>query len=580
MAVEQGQLIPSTGVALRGWLSDPHDRLHSLWMEIGGGDICRTQIASRTFREDVLKYLKILDRFPNYKSGYSIFEPIKIRGGEAVTVKLHALVWNNGVLKLLTSGTILEPAPVGRLIEPEAQAGQPAQIQVAQPADPEAQLRVLLNEEPRFNPPAPGSLVAVRSGDFAMAVEKGLLLPSTGVVLKGWLCDPHDRLHSLWIEMDGGTIMRTQIASRIFRKDVLDELNVLEQFPYYRAGYSIFEPVNVGAGEAVPVELHALVWNEGHLKLLTSGTILRPELSGSLNKLLFELDGAHAGGDLIARTARPFLVGISSLSNGSVWRESRVAAPDHVTPDFSIVMVVDQNYQALLHFLASLEMCNSPAIIEVILVFRSVEGEEYVNRQIIEWRGTSHFAFKTLIPSRIISFGCAANAGIKASNSHNVAVVSDEVVPPDRDWITGYINQLQNDPKVVLIPQIVTFDGKLHDLSRVFEVSDMDDDDHGRIALTKKNRLVSGLLDQGCGVVLARADRLRECKFDESYSFMDVCLLDFLVRASQNSDIQLKTLAGEFTHIKLCKSDAEHPSARVWNLHALAGALESLVGDV
>ena len=580
MAVEQGQLIPSTGVALRGWLSDPHDRLHSLWMEIGGGDICRTQIASRTFREDVLKYLKILDRFPNYKSGYSIFEPIKIRGGEAVTVKLHALVWNNGVLKLLTSGTTLEPAPVGRLIEPEAQAGQPAQIQVAQPADPEAQLRVLLNEEPRFNPPAPGSLVAVRSGDFAMAVEKGLLLPSTGVVLKGWLCDPHDRLHSLWIEMDGGTIMRTQIASRIFRKDVLEELNVLDQFPYYRAGYSIFEPVNVGAGEAVPVKLHALVWNEGHLKLLTSGTILRPELSGSLNKLLFELDGAHAGGDLIARTARPFLVGISSLSNGSVWRESRVAAPDHVTPDFSIVMVVDQNYQALLHFLASLEMCNSPAIIEVILVFRSVEGEEYVNRQIIEWRGTSHFAFKTLIPSRIISFGCAANAGIKASNSHNVAVVSDEVVPPDRDWITGPINQLQNDPKVVLIPQIVTFDGKLHDLSRVFEVSDMDDDDHGRIALTKKNRLVSGLLDQGCGVVLARADTLRECKFDESYSFMDVCLLDFLVRASQNSDIQLKTLAGEFTHIKLCKSDAEHPSARVWNLHALAGALESLVGDV
>jgi len=374
--------------------------------------------------------------------------------------------------------------------------------------------------------------------------------------------------------------MRTQIASRIFRKDVLEELNVLDQFPYYRAGYSIFEPVNVGAGEAVPVELHALVWNEGHLKLLTSGTILRPELSGSLNKLLFELDGAHAGGDLIARTARPFLVGISSLSNGSVWRESRVAAPDHVTPDFSIVMVVDQNYQALLHFLASLEMCNSPAIIEVILVFRSVEGEEYVNRQIIEWRGTSHFAFKTLIPSRAISFGCAANAGIKASNSHNVAVVSDEVVPPDRDWITGPINQLQNDPKVVLIPQIVTFDGKLHDLSRVFEVSDMDDDDHGRIALTKKNRLVSGLLDQGCGVVLARADTLRECKFDESYSFMDVCLLDFLVRASQNSDIQLKTLAGEFTHIKLCKSDAEHPSARVWNLHALAGALESLVGDV
>ena len=414
MAVEQGLLIPCTGVVLRGWLSDPHDRLHSLWMEIGGGDICRTQIASRTFREDVLKYLKILDRFPNYKSGYSIFEPIKIRGEEAVTVKLHALVWNEGHLKLLTSGTILGPAPAERPVEPEARVGQPAQVQAAQPADPEAQLRVLLNEEPRFNPPAPGSLVAVRSGDFAMAVEKGLLLPSTGVVLKGWLCDPHDRLHSLWIEMDGGTIMRTQIASRIFRKDVLEELNVLDQFPYYRAGYSIFEPVNVGAGEAVPVVLHALVWNEGHLKLLTSGTILRPELSGSLNKLLFELDGAHAGGDLIARTARPFLVGISSLSNGSVWRESRVAAPDHVTPDFSIVMVVDQNYQALLHFLASLEMCNSPAIIEVILVFRSVEGEEYVNRQIIEWRGTSHFAFKTLIPSRAISFGCAANAGIKA----------------------------------------------------------------------------------------------------------------------------------------------------------------------
>jgi hypothetical protein len=108
----------------------------------------------------------------------------------------------------------------------------------------------------------------------------------------------------------------------------------------------------------------------------------------------------------------------------------------------------------------------------------------------------------------------------------------------------------------------------------------MDDDDHGRIALMKKNRLVNGLLVQGSGVVLARADTLRECKFDESYSFMDVCLLDFLVRASQNSDIQLKTLAGEFTHIKLCKSDAEHPSARVWNLHALAGALESLVGDV
>src|SRR5204863_401424 len=112
----------------------------------------------------------------------------------------------------------------------------------AQSTEPEVQLRAFLSNAPPFKLPAPGKPIIVRCSEFAMAVEQGLLIPCTGVVLRGWLCDPHDRLHSLWIEIDGGTIMRTQIASRIFRKDVLEELNVLDQFPYYRAGYNIFEP--------------------------------------------------------------------------------------------------------------------------------------------------------------------------------------------------------------------------------------------------------------------------------------------------------------------------------------------------
>src|SRR6185436_8210052 len=74
----------------------------------------------------------------------------------------------------------------------------------AQSTEPEVQLRAFLSNAPPFKLPAPGKPIIVRCSEFAMAVEQGLLIPCTGVVLRGWLSDPHDRLHSLWMEIAGG----------------------------------------------------------------------------------------------------------------------------------------------------------------------------------------------------------------------------------------------------------------------------------------------------------------------------------------------------------------------------------------
>ena len=116
--------IPGGGIALRGWVSDPHGEIAGLWLEIDGM-LRPANIAVRMYRKDVLEQRRLLEAFPGLRTGCYVFEACDVQPGHETVVNLHAITQTPGGFVVLSSGTTVVPGhhcSVDRLTN-EFQAG-------------------------------------------------------------------------------------------------------------------------------------------------------------------------------------------------------------------------------------------------------------------------------------------------------------------------------------------------------------------------------------------------------------------------------------------------------------------------
>lgn len=108
LAVEAGMAVPMAGVALRGWLADPHARIAGLWLEIDG-EFREPTFSARFPRQDVSEKRGLADALPGYRAGYALVEASEVGPQTQVRANLHAIVPEKEGYVLLTSGLRLSP---------------------------------------------------------------------------------------------------------------------------------------------------------------------------------------------------------------------------------------------------------------------------------------------------------------------------------------------------------------------------------------------------------------------------------------------------------------------------------------
>lgn len=124
LAVEGCMAVPGGGIALRGWLSDPHGRIAGLWLEIDG-TLEPARICSRLYRKDVLEQRSMMEAFPAHCTGWFLFEPWDVKPGNETVVHLHAVTETPNGFVVLSSAIAVVPdhnCSLDRLTE-EFQAG-------------------------------------------------------------------------------------------------------------------------------------------------------------------------------------------------------------------------------------------------------------------------------------------------------------------------------------------------------------------------------------------------------------------------------------------------------------------------
>lgn len=441
--------------------------------------------------------------------------------------------------------------------------------------------RLLAGRPAPFAPPAEGRIVMAEEGGVALAVESCMAVPGGGIAVAGWLSDPHGLVAGSWIEVDG-TFRPARIASRTFRHDVVEQRGLMNDFPDHRTGFTLFETCLVEPGRRVTVNLHAIARTPHGFVVLSSGTSGMPGAHCSLQRLAQEFKADRADPTMIAAAAEPFLKGLARVQAPMAWRERRIEAASGEQADLSVVIVIRDNADLLHYQLAALEACRHAGRLEIILALETPGIETDVRSCVRQWRGSSPFAaIKTLVPAGAVGFGLAASGGIASAQGAAIALVSDEILPPNGNWVGTALELLAHDPKGVLIPPVASFDHRPVTFASAFDLAwpEFEHDHSGLRDLMALAPVRKGLA-WSCGVVLAGRELLEAPGgLDDSLTECDICLLELVLRMQHDGTARLQPLPRAFTHLRLPAYEASHSVARLWSLHALAAMIRRRTGD-
>lgn len=437
---------------------------------------------------------------------------------------------------------------------------------------PDAELRRLLLETPRpaILPDSP--VIQHDYQEIGLAVEQSVLIAGYFVALRGWLADPKDWMHSIWLEING-EFRRVRVGAEQYRDDLIHHRGLREVRPGLRAGFAIIEPWPDKLDPGTSVYMHVVFDAGAGPRIISSGLPLRGVGSRTLKELLDEFLGDGWTPPSISRVAGPLLRGLASSRRRVHWKDRRLDVAGQPTAEFSYIVAMHSNAEVAAHILGFLEMDPKAGDTEVIFVLQSPRLQQMVNDLVRAWRGVDVLrAIKVLCPASDLTFGSAIWAGIELSTGRTLAIATDEMIPPEGGWIEHCLNEISGGAEI-LIPAVETFDGRPMDFSHACDLPWEDfEHDHSGIR--------SRLLDARKGLVLgkpygalvvSRKFALKPRFLEESFTSVDLCFLDFYLRRADSipATVDSRVL---FTHIRLPEYAAQYAVERLWNLYAIAAA--------
>jgi hypothetical protein len=435
-----------------------------------------------------------------------------------------------------------------------------------------AELRHLLLQPPKVAILPDSPVIQDEYQEIGLAVEQSVLISGYFIALRGWLADPKDWTHSIWLEVNG-EFRRVRVGAEQYRDDLIHYRGLRDVRPGLRAGFAIIEPWPAKLDLGTSVYMHVVFDAGAGLQVISSGVPLRGVGSRTMKELLDEFLGDGWAPPMISRVARPLLRGVASSRRRVHWKDRRLDVAGQPTAEFSYIVAMDSNAEVAAHLLGFIEMDPKASDTEVIFVLQSPLLQQTVNDLVRAWRGVDVLrAIKVLCPASELTFGSAIWAGIELSTGRALAISTDEMIPPEGGWIEHCLAQIDGGANL-LIPAVQTFDGRPIDFSHACDLPwEIFEHDHSGIRTRLLDAHQALVLDKPYGAMIVSREFALEPRFmEESFTSVDLCFLDFYLRRADS----LPAVADSrvlFTHNRLPEYAAQNPVERLWNLYAIASA--------
>lgn len=430
----------------------------------------------------------------------------------------------------------------------------------------------LMESAPRVPADDEEVMISDHAGVF-LALEGGVVVPHACIAVRGWVADEAGKVHSLYLHWRSELRPLHRIA-HIYRGDVNAFLKPVQQG--YRAGFSAVEPIDNAPPGPVAVYLVAIVEDAEEFHAVISARQILLSQGHHLDRLADELGTSWISPEEMERLANPYLRRLANAVRELAWPDQQVEVIGSVACDATIILVVDRNIDMLAPVLAFLEMRPNHRRLGVVVVFSRPDHAERGVAVVRALRSSSGFAFiKLLNPSSSVTFGAAVNRALEIAEGEGVIVCADGVLPPAHAWIEPVLELSRQNPDAVLVPALMTFDGRPDTLEGLADELPLDrfECDHTQ-ALAEVIRDAHGLGRLGAGVVAAQREFLVGAQvFDDSFTSADFTFADAYRRLAARDPSSLRPLDLVFTTLTLPEHYVSNPSVVLWNVYALRASL-------
>lgn len=299
-------------------------------------------------------------------------------------------------------------------------------------------------------------------GSAAFGLEGAEATAAGALVLWGWLVDPISELRNLTCEVNGRTAA-VEMLDRVARPDLAEMLAPLG--PGGEPGFVAWTQLELEVLHAPDRQVTLRLETDQGFAVSRNRLVFNPARSfargvgarlplARMRPAAIARVGAAIRGPLEARAVQDAGQGARSSAFGPT-AESRLSL---VLPVQGAVPLAGE-YGVLRQTLAYLDMDPDAVDLELVLVVADPALWDVVEQAVLD--AAASLKVRIVRPSRELSVGAAAAIGVEAASAPQVALMSEAVVPPARDWIADVLSALRTSRWAG--PQTIPrFDGLTH----------------------------------------------------------------------------------------------------------------------